>query len=172
MRPEKAKKIKLLVVDVDGVMTDGSIIYGNFNDDYRRFNLQDGFGFVLLHKAGIKSAIITGKSSKALQRRAKELKIHSICQNAENKLKVFRNILKKFKLKPEDACYIGDDLMDMPVLRAAGVAVTVPQACDEIKDIADYVTKRNAGDGAIREVIELILKAQDKWQALVHYYSG
>ena len=171
MRPEKVKKIKLLVVDVDGVMTDGSILYGNFNDDYRRFNVQDGFGFVLLHKAGLKSAIISAKSSKALQRRAKELKIHVLSQNAENKLKVFRNILKKLKLKSEDACYIGDDLMDMPVLGVAGVAVTVPQACDEIKHVADYVTKRNAGDGAVREVIELILKEQDKWQALLQYYS-
>lgn len=172
MNTEKAKKIKIIIVDVDGVLTDGSIGYGNYDDDYRIFNVQDGFGFILLHKAGLKSAIITAKSSKALSRRAKEMKISLTCMNVESKIKAFHKILKKFKLRPEEACYIGDDLMDLVVLRNAGLSVTVPQACDEVKYMADYLTKKEAGRGAVREAIEFILKTQNKWDSLMKYYSG
>lgn len=168
---EKAKKIKLVVVDVDGVMTDGSIGYGNFGDTYRVFNMHDGFGFVLLHKAGLKSAIITGKSSRGLRERARELRITYVAQNAVDKLKVFRGLLKKFKLHPDEICYIGDDLPDLPVLKNAGLSVCVPQACAEVKSAVDYVTARDAGKGAVRETIEAILKAQGKWDALVHHYT-
>jgi len=171
MKIEKAQMIKILIVDVDGVLTDGSIIYGNFHDEYRAFNVHDGFGFVLLHKAGLKSAIISGKSSRALQRRAKILKINVLFKNVDNKLKAFRKILKKFKLRPEEACYVGDDLMDLAVLKAAGLSVTVSGACDDIKNAVDYVTKRRGGRGAVREVIEFILKSQGKWEKLVENYS-
>ncbi|MBI4846401.1 MAG: HAD-IIIA family hydrolase [Candidatus Omnitrophica bacterium] len=171
MNLEMAKNIELLVVDVDGVLTDGSIVYGNFKDDYRIFNMHDGFGFILWNKAGLKSAIISGKSSHALQRRARELKINLVYCNVKNKLKVFQSILKKFKINPEQACYIGDDLLDLAVLKNAGFSVSVPQACEDIKNCVDYVTQKDAGRGAVREVIEYILKAQNKWQSLVYYYA-
>ncbi|MFH1062404.1 MAG: HAD-IIIA family hydrolase [Candidatus Omnitrophota bacterium] len=171
MKIKKAKKIKIVIVDVDGVLTDGTIGYGNYNDDYRRFHVQDGFGFVLLAKAGIKSAIITSKASKAVLRRAKELKINMVCQKTEKKLIAFNKILKKYKLKSEQACYIGDDLLDLAVLNNAGFAVTVPQACEDIQHNVDYVTTRDAGYGAVREAIEFILKAQNKWDDLVRKYS-
>ncbi|MBU1043672.1 MAG: HAD-IIIA family hydrolase [Candidatus Omnitrophica bacterium] len=171
MKTKKAKKIKIVIVDVDGVLTDGTIGYGNYNDDYRRFHVQDGFGFVLLAKGGIKSAIITSKTSKAVQRRAKELKINMVCQNTEKKLIAFNKILKKYKLKAEQACYIGDDLLDLAVLNTAGFSVTVPQACDDIQHSVDFVTTKDAGYGAVREAIEFILKAQNKWDDLVKKYS-
>jgi len=172
MNAEKVNKIKMVVVDVDGVMTDGSIGYGNFGDTYRVFNTHDGFGFVLLHKAGLKSAIITGKSSRGLRQRAKELQITFVAQNSVDKLKVFRAILKRFKLIAEEVCYIGDDLPDLPVLKNAGLSVTVPQASDEIKTAVDYVTAKGAGRGAVRETIDAILKGQGKWDALLQYYAG
>ncbi len=171
MNLEKAKKIKIIITDVDGVLTDGLIGYGNYNDDYRFFSVHDGLGFLMLKKSGLYSAIITSKSSKAVERRAKELGINILSKNAKNKLKEFDKILKRFKLKPESACYIGDDLLDLPVLKNAGLSVTVPQASDEIKNRVDYITKKDAGRGAVREVIELILKAQDKWDSIVRYFS-
>ena len=171
MKTKKAKKIKIVIVDVDGVLTDGTIGYGNYNDDYRRFHVQDGFGFVLLAKAGIKTAIITSKSSKAVQRRAKELKINMVCQKVEKKLIAFNKILKKYKLKPEQACYIGDDLLDLAVLNVAGLSVSVPDACEDVQNSVDYVTQKNAGHGAVRQAIEFILKSQNKWDDLVKKYS-
>ena len=167
----KARLIKIFISDVDGVLTNGYIEYGNYNDDYRAFNVHDGLGFILLKKCGIKTALITSKSSKALQRRAKELKIDMVCKNAENKLKEFKKVLRKFCLKAEEACYIGDDLLDLGVLKCAGFSVCVPQACEDVRRVVDYVTKNEGGCGAVREVIELILKSQNKWDELLSYYS-
>ena len=170
MKNDKAEKIRMLIVDVDGVLTDGTIGYGNYNDTYRRFNVQDGFGFVLLKKAGLKSAIITSKSSKAVLKRAKELKIDMICQKAVNKIIAFKKMLKKFNLSSEQVCYIGDDLLDLAVLNEAGFAVTVPDACQDVIDRADYITQKKAGYGAVREVIELIIKSQNKWESVLKGY--
>lgn len=172
MIEEKAKKIKIVIFDVDGVLTDGSIIFGNFNDEYRVFNVHDGLGIILLHAAGIKSAIITSKSTKDILKRAKELKIDMVYKNVQNKLTAFHKILKKLRLKPEETCFVGDDWLDVAVLKATGLAVTVPDAPQEIKEMVDYVTKKNAGKGAVREIIELILKAQDKWHFLIKRFSG
>ncbi|MFH2139053.1 MAG: HAD-IIIA family hydrolase [Candidatus Omnitrophota bacterium] len=167
----KAEKIKALIVDVDGILTSGSIVYGNFTDDYRAFHVHDGMGFVLWHKAGLKSAIITSKSSRAVSRRVKELKIGIIAKNVKNKLVIFNKMLKKMKLNADEVCYIGDDLLDMAVLQSVGFSATVPQACDDVKGCVDYITNKSAGKGAVREVIELILKYQGKWESLVKQYS-
>ncbi len=169
---EIAKKIKIVICDVDGVLTNGSIAYGNYKDDYREFNAHDGFGFALLKKAGIKTAIITGKSSNAVQRRAKELSVDMVCQNVKKKLPVFKRVLKKFKLKPEEACYIGDDLLDLATLQCAGFSVSVSQACAEVRTSVDYISQKNAGSGAFRDTAEFILKAQNKWAGIIEYYSG
>jgi 3-deoxy-D-manno-octulosonate 8-phosphate phosphatase (KDO 8-P phosphatase) len=171
MKVRKAQKIKIVIVDVDGILTDGTIGYGNYTDTYRKFHVHDGFGFVLLAKAGIKSAIITSKRSKAVLKRAKELKIDIVCQNVDKKVSAFNKILKKYKLKPEQACYIGDDLLDLAVLNRAGFSVTVPQACGDIQHSVDFVTQKDAGCGAVRETVEFILKAQNKWDDIVKQYS-
>ncbi|MCK4995108.1 MAG: HAD-IIIA family hydrolase [Candidatus Omnitrophica bacterium] len=169
---EKIKKIKIVICDVDGVLTNGSIGYGNYKDEYREFNVHDGFGFILLKKAGIKTAIITSKSSNAVQRRTKELFIDIVCQNAKKKLSVFKKVLKKNKLKPEEACYMGDDLLDLSSLKAAGFSVSVPQANEDVKKSVDYITGKNAGSGAFRELVELILKTQNKYSEILEYYSS
>jgi len=168
---EKCKNIKIFISDVDGVLTNGTIGYGNYNDSYREFNVQDGLGFLLLKQAGIKTAIITSKSSRAVRKRAREIKADVLCVKVKNKLAEFRKVLKKFGLSPEQACYMGDDLLDLATLKAAGFSVSVPQACEDIKKIVDYVTDKNGGYGAAREVIELILKTQGKWNNLVQHYA-
>ena len=168
----RAKKIKIVICDVDGVLTNAKIAYGNYKDEYKEFDVHDGFGFVLLKKAGIKTVIITSKSSNAVQRRAKELSIDMVCQNSKKKLSVFKSVLKKFKINPEEACYIGDDLLDLATLKYAGFSVSVPNASNELKKYVHHITQKSGGSGAFREVAELILKAQDKWAAIVEYYSS
>ena len=167
---EKIKKIKMLIVDVDGVLTDGRIIYDNSGNDIKRFNVHDGFGFTLLKKAGIKSAIISAKGAKAVERRAKDMKISSVILNSDDKLGSYKNILAESGLKDDECSYIGDDLMDLPVMKRVGFAVAVPDAVDELKRAADYVTQRRGGRGAVREVIELILKTQGLWDKVVSEY--
>lgn len=170
MSYEKIKDIKIVIVDVDGVMTDGTITFGNFADEYRSFNVHDGFGFVLLHKAGLRSAIITSKSSKGIMKRAKELKISIVFRNVERKLDALNKIIKKYHFKKEEICYIGDDILDLGVIKNVGFSATVPEASEEIKNNANYISKKNAGKGAIREVIELILKTQGKWNEVLKQY--
>ncbi len=160
---ERARKIRLLILDVDGVMTDGRIIYDNFGDEFKVFDVQDGYGIALWCRAGLKSAIITAKKSRIVSRRAKTCHITKIFQGARDKGAVYEKVLKIFKLRDEEICFIGDDLIDIPVMKRAGLAVAVPYSREEVKSLAHYVTKANAGRGAIREVVELILKSQGKW---------
>ncbi len=160
---EKAKKIKLLVLDVDGVMTDGRIIYDNFGDEFKAFDVQDGYGLTLWCRAGLKSAIITAKKSRIVTRRAKLCHVTKVFQNIRDKGAVYEKLLKIFKIVDEEACFIGDDLRDRPIMKRAGLAVAVPYSRPEIKASAHYLTQADGGRGAIREVIELILKSQDKW---------
>lgn len=170
MIEEKARKVKLLIVDVDGVLTDGRIIYDNFGDEFKCFHVQDGLGFVLLGFAKIKSVIITAKKSRIVARRAREMGIAKVCQNAPHKLKAYNKILKAFKVSDDEVCFIGDDIIDMPVLRRVGLAVGVANAMEEVKKISHYITKKEGGKGAVREVVDLILKAQGKWDELVGRY--
>jgi 3-deoxy-D-manno-octulosonate 8-phosphate phosphatase (KDO 8-P phosphatase) len=162
---ERAKKIKLFITDVDGVLTDGRIIYDNYGDELKCFNVLDGYGFNLLGKAGIKTAIITAKKSKAVKRRAQELKVDCVFYSAE-KILAYEKLLKKLKLTDEEACFIGDDLIDLPLLLRCGLAVCVAGAIEALKARVHYVTQKEAGHGAAREVIELILKAQGKYPRL------
>lgn len=168
---ERAQKIKLVIFDVDGVLTDGRIIHGNYGDEIKFFDVQDGLGTVLLHRAGIKVAIITAKASRIVRKRAKELHIKYVFQNHHDKLKIFEKLLKKFKLSYDEACFIGDDLIDIPVLKRVGLSVSVPNAVGEVKEITHYTTEHPGGRGAAREVIDIILKAQKKWdEVTVRYY--
>ncbi len=167
---QKLEKIKLFVVDNDGVLTDGRIVYGDHGDELKFFDVQDGFGLTLLQRAGFPVVILSGKKSRINNRRAIELGIDKLYQKAIDKLKVFEKIVKKYKVDPEQVLYIGDDLIDLPVLKRAGFAAAVANAVPEVKSAAHYVTERSGGRGAVREVIDLLLKAQKKWDAVTHRY--
>jgi len=164
---EKIKKIKLLILDVDGVMTNGDIILDDQGKETKIFNVQDGYGIVLFQRAGYKTAILSARTTGAVEARAKDLKISKVCQDAYPKIKAYKKLLGDLKLKDEQVCFIGDDLPDIEVLRLVGVSITVPNAVNEVKQIVDHVTKREGGVGAVREVIELILKTQGKWSGIL-----
>ena len=166
---ERARKIKLLLLDVDGVLTDGKVIIGNYGDELKNFDINDGLGIVFLRKAGIKCAIITAKSSKIVKTRAKHLKIDKIYEN-HYKIKSLKNIKKRFKIKEDEICFVGVDLIDMPILKRVGLAIAVPNAMEDVKNISHYVTNKPGGHGAVREVCELILKSQDKWREVTKRY--
>ena len=169
MVEELAKKIKLLILDVDGVLTDSRIIYDNFGDEIKCFNVYDGFGMTLLHRAGIKSVIITAKKTRIVERRAKDMhvaKVYSDCR----KLKAYESVIKKFKLKDEEVCFMGDDLIDLPVLKRVGLSVAPPEAVEEVKNSCHYVTKKSGGKGAVRELVEIILKSQGLWYNVTAEY--
>lgn len=161
---EKAKLVRLLVLDVDGVMTDGRIIYTDGGEEVKAFDVRDGHGIRLLMKGGVDVAILTGRESKVVLHRANDLGIDAVYQGAKDKLHVFEEILKDRGLGYKDVCYVGDDLIDRPVLKRAGFSISVPDANEELRSCVDYVTTRSAGRGAVREVCELILKAQGKWE--------
>ena len=168
---EKLCKIKLLILDVDGVMTDGRIIMDDEGREIKNFNVRDGHGLKLIQRYGIKVAILTGRQSKVVEHRAKDLEIKDVYQKVYNKKEVFDKILKKHKLSANDAAFIGDDIVDIPVLRRVGFSVAVADAADVVKKSVDYVTKNRGGHGAIREVCEMILQAQDKWREIAAKYE-
>jgi len=155
--------VKMIIIDVDGVLTDGTIVTGDSNDELKFFNVKDGIGIQLALAAGIKVVLITGRFSNALVRRAKELRVDEVCQNAYNKLSAYENLLKKHSLTDKDVCYIGDDIPDIPVLKRAGISYAVNDAVDEVKSAAEYVTQRNGGKGAVREMIDTLLKSEGLW---------
>jgi len=158
-----AKEIKVLLIDADGVLTNGKIIYDTYGDEIKIFDVKDGMGIALLKRMGIKTFVITANKSAAVKKRAKELRIEKVYERAKDKKEVFYKILKKNKIKPEQTCYIADDLVDIPVLRRAGLPIAVADAVEEVKKEASYISKNKGGDGAVREICELILKSQGKW---------
>ena len=168
---EKLKKIKLLILDVDGVMTDGGIIMDCEGRELKKFNVRDGHGIKILQRYGIKVAILTGRQSKVVEYRAKDLEIKDVYQGAFNKKEVFEKILKKHKLKARETAFMGDDIVDIPVLKRVGFSAAVADAMDVVKKPVDYITKKRGGKGAVREVCEMILKAQGKWQEVAAKYE-
>ncbi len=167
---QRAKKIKMLILDIDGVMTDGRIIYDSRGNELKCFNVLDGMGLALLNQTKIKVALITAKGSPAVKRRAREIGAVEVKQNSIDKLTALRQILRKYNLSSKDICFVGDDLVDFPVMKRAGLAVAVANACSEAKKVAHYVTKKEGGKGAVREVIEIILRAQNEWRRLTRRY--
>ncbi len=157
---KKALKIKLFITDVDGVLTDGSLILGNNGEEFKSFNSQDGMGIKLLQKNDIKVAIITGRSSKIVENRAEELDIKEVYQGIDDKIKIFNNLLDKYSLNSNEVSYIGDDLNDLPVLNEVGLSFTVSNGVDKVKENVDYITEKSGGKGAVREAAELILNIQ------------
>ena len=168
---EKLKGIKLLILDVDGVMTDGRIIMDNEGKEIKNFNVRDGHGLKLVQRYGIKVAILTGRQSKVVEHRAKDLDIKDVYQKVFNKKDVFEKIMKNHKLSPDEAAFIGDDIVDIPVLRRVGFSVAVADAADVVKKSVDYVARNSGGRGAVREICEMILKAQGKWPEIAAKYE-
>ncbi|MEN8262119.1 MAG: HAD-IIIA family hydrolase [Nitrospirota bacterium] len=161
---EKATKIKLLILDVDGVMTDGSILLDNKGNEYKRFHVRDGHGIKMIGRAGITIAIITGRRSKVVELRAKELGITEVYQKIFKKSQVYEKLLKKYKCKDENVAFMGDDVVDQELLKRAGLSAAPADAEEEAKKLADLVTRRNGGRGAVREFTDLILKSTVLWK--------
>ena len=164
---ERCLRIELLVLDVDGVLTDGSITYASDGAELKTFHVRDGSGLKLWRQAGRQAAIITGRSSPVVERRAAELGIGPLVQGAADKSAALRNLLKECGLGPDQACYLGDDLPDLGAMLLCGLSAAVADACPEVRAAAHYVTAAAGGRGAAREVIELILRCQGHWQRLV-----
>jgi 3-deoxy-D-manno-octulosonate 8-phosphate phosphatase (KDO 8-P phosphatase) len=168
----RASRIKLLLLDVDGILTDGSIIYTAENVEIKAFHIQDGLGLKLLQKAGFEVGIITARHSEMVRRRAEELGLTHVHQGIENKLEVYNELLLRLELQPEETAYMGDDWLDLPLLTRVGLAATVADAVDEVKQIAHYITSRCGGRGAVREVCELLLEARGKRQEFLQHFLG
>ena len=166
----RIKKVKMLILDVDGVLTDGRIIWTDSAEEIKFFNVQDGVGIVLAQRVGLKVAIISARKSKVTEIRAKELKIKEVYQTTESKLVAYEKLIDKYKLADEEVAYIGDDLHDLPVLRRVGFAVATTNAQEEAKQVSHYVTEKNGGEGAVREVVNIILKARGLWDKAVEKY--
>jgi len=168
---ERARKTRLLIMDVDGVLTDGRIIQDCHGHELKVFDVKDGHGIVMAHRAKLRTALISGRESESLTRRAEELGIELVFQKIWNKLEVYERILADTRLTHDEVAYIGDDVIDIPVLRRVGLAVAVADAVDEVKAAAHMVTQRAGGKGAVREVLEFILKAQGHWDTLLERYT-
>ncbi len=167
----RAAAVRLVIFDVDGVLTDGSLFYGDDGQEYKAFNSRDGHGIKMLRHSGVESAIITGRTSNVVLHRAKNLNITRVFQGAEDKLLSFQTLLEETGLRPEQTAYMGDDIVDLPVLKRCGLAITVPDAPDPVRVQAHYVTRAAAGRGAAREVCELIMRAQGTWEAQLALYD-
>lgn len=163
----RIKKIKVLAVDVDGVLSDGRIVYDSDGRELKFFNVQDGFGLVLMRRLGFKTAIITARGSKVVEVRAADLKIDRVFQNAFPKMAAYEQMLAEFGVSDEEVCFIGDDLPDLRLLERAGFAVAVANATPEAKSAAHYVTRLPGGHGAVREAVDLILHTQGKWDQVL-----
>lgn len=167
---DRARRIKLLVLDCDGVLTDGRIIMLPGGDETKAFDVKDGHAMVMAQRAGLRIAIISGRQSSVVRARAKELGVAHLFEMAWVKTEPYEKVLAEEELGDEAVCYVGDDVVDIPLLRRAGLAVAVADAVEETKQHSHLVTTRRGGRGAVREVIELILKAQGKWdEAMTRY---
>lgn len=168
---EKAKKIKLLLLDVDGVLTDGRIVYDSRGRDLKFFDVQDGLGVYLLKRCGIPTILITAKGSRAIKPRAQDMQVEQVFTDVSSKSEVLEKILKRYKITNSEACFVGDDLVDLGIMHKVGFAVAVANACAQVKECSDYITHKPGGRGAVREVVELILKSQERWQEMLALYS-
>jgi len=167
---ERARRIKLVVFDVDGVMTDGSLYLCDDGQEFKAFNVQDGLGMKLLKASGVELGIITGRTSNVVVKRAQNTGVEHYFQGVENKLEAFNKLAADLGLTYEQCAFMGDDFIDLPPMRRAGLAVTVPAAPALVKQHAHYVTQREGGRGAVRELVELIMQAQGTFDAQLAQY--
>lgn len=166
-----AREIKLLILDVDGVLTDGSIILDENENEFKIFHVRDGQGVRMLIRKGIKVALITGRNSRVVERRAHELGITDVFQNCFDKRIPYRQLAEKYSASDREIAYIGDDIVDIPVLMKCGLSVAVADAEEEVQARAAMITKRRGGRGAVREVCDLLLKAKGIWGDIINEYS-
>jgi 3-deoxy-D-manno-octulosonate 8-phosphate phosphatase (KDO 8-P phosphatase) len=169
----RAKKIKLLLMDVDGVLTDGKFYYVSRPEgllETKGFDSRDGLGLRLAHHFGLKTGIITGRGSPVIEARVKDLRIDFLQQNALEKIEPYHRICNAAQVEDDEVCYMGDDLTDLPLLTRVGLGISVANGDDNVRAHAHYCTQRRGGDGAVREAIELILTAQGKWESIVKSY--
>ncbi|HRZ86577.1 MAG TPA: HAD hydrolase family protein [bacterium] len=167
----KLKKVRIFVTDVDGVLTDGRFILDYAGKELKMFHVHDGAAAKLAASVGFQTVLVSGRRSEVVERRAKELGIRQVYQEADDKWKVVQEFMHKERIGADTICYIGDDLADLPVLRRVGFSVAVGNAVPEVKKAVDYVTERCGGDGAFREVVELVFKAQGRWKEIVERYT-
>jgi 3-deoxy-D-manno-octulosonate 8-phosphate phosphatase (KDO 8-P phosphatase) len=168
---DKIKKIKVLLLDVDGVLTDGKIIYDSRGRDSKFFDVHDGMGVYLLKKNGIPSVLITAKGSRAIKPRARDMRVDIVFEDISPKTSVLDKITKIYKVTPDELCFVGDDLVDLCLMKKVGFPVAVGNAAAEIKKAAVFVTSKDGGRGAVRELAELILKTQGKWEEALKAYD-
>jgi 3-deoxy-D-manno-octulosonate 8-phosphate phosphatase (KDO 8-P phosphatase) len=168
----RAAQVKLLLMDCDGVLTDGRITLIEDGDELKSFHTRDGHGLVMLHRAGLRSGIISGRTARAVEWRARDLGIEFVRQGALDKIAVFEELLATAGVEASEVCYVGDDVVDIPLMRRAGLGVAVADATPDTREAAHYVTKLPGGFGAVREVCELILMAQGRWAELMRRYTA
>lgn len=168
----RAARIKLLLMDCDGVLTDGRIWIVESGDDQKAFHTRDGLGIELLHRAGLRSGVISGRVSTTLTRRAESLGMSFVRQGCQEKQHAFDEIVAEAGVTNAEVAFIGDDLNDIPLMLQSGLGIAVADAAVETREHAHYVTHERGGEGAVREAVELILKAQGRWSDLVQHYLG
>jgi len=168
---QRCQPIEILLADIDGVLTDGRVVVNNQGIETKQFHIRDGMGIRLWQKAGYRFGVVSLRSSQIVKMRAAELDISIVRQGTVDKLATTLEILAEHGLSPQQACYIGDDLPDLRVVRAVGLGVAVADGCPELREAASYVTQLAGGNGAVREVVELILKAQRRWDDVIQAYK-
>ncbi|MCG8449594.1 MAG: HAD hydrolase family protein [Pirellulales bacterium] len=169
---EKCAPIRLILTDVDGVLTDGSVIIDNQGVETKQFHIRDGQGIRLWQQAGGRWGIVTGRSSQVVKLRAAELDIDVVRQGVGDKMSVVRSLCEELELALSEVCFIGDDLPDWAVIQQVGLGVAVADAADELRQDADYVTSQNGGHGAVRELVEVLLKNTNRWDAVLRKYNS
>lgn len=167
---EKARKLKLLILDVDGVLTDGKLFFDNEGNEYKAFHARDGHGIELLRQTGVEVAVISGRKSNSVALRMKNLGIEYVYQGHENKIAAFNEIIEKLRITPDQAAHVGDDLLDLPIMTRVGLAIAVNDANFAVKQRADWHTRLPGGHGAVREVCDLIIQAQGHFDEVVSAY--
>ena len=167
---ERVRRIELLLMDVDGVLTDGKVWFVPSGDDLvevKSFSVLDGAGIALAHRAGLKTGVVSARSSPGVRRRAEELSIEFVYLDVSDKKTALEQILEEARVSRDRVCFVGDEVVDLPAMNRVGFPVAVQNAAPEVRSRAAYVTQASGGNGAVREVIELILKAQDKWDSVI-----
>lgn len=167
---ERAKNIELVIFDIDGVFTDGGLYRSDDDQESKRFHATDGLGIHMLAGVGVKIGVITGRTSRVVEHRCRELNIEHVYQGQKNKLGAYLELSSTLGLEPAQIAYMGDDIIDLPVMRRVGLALTVPAACTEIADIAHWVSSRRGGNGAVRDACEFILKSKDLYQQSISHF--
>lgn len=167
---EKAKKLKLLILDVDGVLTDGKLFFDAEGNEYKSFHARDGHGIKLLRQTGVEVAVISGRKSSSVALRMKNLGIEHVYQGHENKVAAFNEIIEKIGIMPEQAAHVGDDLLDLPIMIRVGLAIAVNDANFAVKQRADWCTSLPGGQGAVREVCDFIMQAQGRFDEVLNTY--